>query len=129
MHTHKFIFKKDGYQTKEISNFNIGSYTQRYDLNVKLWDGTPINGGSDLITNTITVIPVRKGVRFNTSKLGKNVLIWIYNISGKLVTMLPSSSTVWEGRDSNGKVVSNGCYIVKIKSGNQNLSKSFILNR
>lgn len=127
---HTFIFKKDGYQTKAITNFNISSYTERYDLNVRLWDGTTgINGSSDLFKNAITITPVRKGVRINTSKLGDNALIGIYNISGKLVTMLPVSNSVWEGKDSRGNVVSNGCYIVKIKSGNQNLSKSFILNR
>jgi hypothetical protein len=128
--THKFIFRKEGYQTHEEPNINIPNYMDRVDLNVKLWkEGTAINGSSELINNTITVTPVRKGVRITTGKLGKNALVGIYSLSGKLVTMLPASNTVWEGKGSNGKVVSNGCYIVKVKSGNQSLSKSFVLNR
>lgn len=127
---HKFIFKKDGYQTKEIPNFDISSYTERYDLNVKLWDGTTgIENNTALNKNTIKITPLRNGIRINTGTLSKNALIGIYNVSGKLVTTLPASNAVWEGRDRSGKVVSNGCYIVRIKNGNQNLSKSFILNR
>ena len=127
--THKFIFRKDGYQTKEIPNFSIGSYTERYDLNVRLWDGTGIENNVALNKNIVKITPLRNGIWINTGTLNKNAVIGIYNISGKLVTLLPASNTVWKGKDSNGKVVSNGCYIVKIKSGNQNLSKSFILNR
>ncbi|MFC1476822.1 M14 family zinc carboxypeptidase [Fibrobacterota bacterium] len=129
--TFDLTFELDGYQSHVEESFNFADYEDKYYLFVQLSDGSGINGNSSVAVKNIKVEPFRKGVRIRTDKLGKNALIGIYNISGKLVSMLPasSSSIVWDGRNGNGKAVSNGCYIVKIKSGNQKLSKSFILNR
>ncbi len=128
--TYTLTFEKDGYQTKTISNFNIAAYDERYDLNVRLWNG--INIGKDPISliNRIKIMPFRRGIKiFN---IGKNIVMGIYNLNGCLIQRLSlpnASNVVWDGSDKNGRSLRNGCYILKVKSNNKEISKSFILNR
>ncbi|MBW6514737.1 MAG: T9SS type A sorting domain-containing protein [Candidatus Syntrophosphaera sp.] len=62
------------------------------------------------------------------------VSIEIYNVKGQLVRTLISAtkaggshSTVWNGRDNNGKQAANGTYIVRMKSGNQVSTRRLML--
>lgn len=57
----------------------------------------------------------------------------IYNIKGEVVRTLdlePSAigfSTVWDGKDSSGKAVSNGIYFYRVKAGNLEKTQKLIL--
>lgn len=65
----------------------------------------------------------------------------VYNVAGQLVkTLTPPScpsprgegwvgSVTWDGRDENGRAVTNGVYIYKLTSGEQSVSKKMIVLR
>ncbi|MBL7086587.1 MAG: T9SS type A sorting domain-containing protein, partial [Candidatus Cloacimonetes bacterium] len=63
-----------------------------------------------------------------------NIEIRIYNVKGQLVKnfelRIPNSEfpkVVWDGKDENGKPVSSGIYLYKIKSGNFTATKKMIM--
>jgi len=129
--TYTLKFKKAGYVTKLIPGFAVTDYTTRTNLNVKLWPENPNaidNNNLQTDKNFVRIASYKNGIRISSSNLSKNAQAGIYNVSGKLVKMLPST-LVWDGIDSNGKMVGNGCYVVKIANNNQRISQSFILNR
>lgn len=58
----------------------------------------------------------------------------VYNMAGQRVRTLLSGRLlagehgfVWDGRDGSGKKVSSGTYLVKLKSGDQQISKRLVL--
>jgi hypothetical protein len=68
----------------------------------------------------------------------------VYNIAGQLVKTLINNtspnalgegrvrsegSVTWDGRDNNGRAVSNGVYIYKLNTGGKNMAKKMILIR
>ena len=54
--------------------------------------------------------------------IGKQTRIQIYNIKGQLVKQLSinnrQSSIIWDGKDENGRQLSNGIYFYQLSSGN-----------
>jgi flagellar hook assembly protein FlgD len=58
-------------------------------------------------------------------------MVGIYSSQGKLLRILPvtTNSTIWDGKDNAGMKVSNGCYIARVKVGDQSYSKNFILGK
>ena len=131
--TYTLTFSHEDYVTKEIPNFTMGDYNEKYELNVKLWPlNVGINSTVDLKNQIITVLPCKKGIRVSFSKkIPSNAQVGIYSIKGKLLRLLPIAvkSIVWDGKDSAGRNASNGCYIVRINKGNQSYAKNFILRR
>jgi hypothetical protein len=122
----------DGYQTHIESNFHFDNYEKKYYLPVQLIPDSSVIGNSYPVIHSITVAPFRWGIRINAGVLNRNALIGIYSVDGTLITTLPiSSSSIveWNGEDTSNKYVSNGCYIVRIKDRDKEISKSFILNR
>jgi hypothetical protein len=73
-------------------------------------------------------------IRFEMGQLS-NVSIKVYNILGKEITTLldkelsPGSYTIsWEARDSNGKLLPSGMYLIHLHSGNYtNIIKALLL--
>jgi len=66
------------------------------------------------------------------------VKLAVYNIAGQLIKILiddPSPNALgegrvrWDGRDDNGRAVSNGVYIYKLNAGGKSLAKKMIILR
>lgn len=59
--------------------------------------------------------------------------IEIYNVKGQLVKQFSinndQSSIVWDGKDSNGKQLSNGIYLYKLDTGEKSITKKMVLLR
>ena len=126
-------FSHDDYHTKTYKNFNMDDYNKKYELNVKLWPlNVDINNTSNLEKHDISFIPFQRGVKFSFNKtLADNIKVGIYNINGKLLRLLSvkTNSIIWDGKDSAGKMVSNGCYVVRVNTGNQSYIKNFIMRQ
>jgi hypothetical protein len=65
-----------------------------------------------------------------------NVRINVFNMQGRLVRVLKSGMMAagsytenWNGTDDNGRMVSNGCFIVKIEIGDKTVAKNFLILR
>lgn len=132
--TFTLTFSHDEYETKVIESFTVDDYEKKYPLDVKLWPKNPTGIATDLdyIKNTFTITAYRKGIRINNNKLNRNANIGIYSMSGKLVSPVlvsNASNIIWDGMDKKGRLVNNGCYIIRIINNNQKLSHSFILHR
>ncbi len=126
--TFDLTFSLDGYQDYVEENFRFNSYTDKYYLHVKLWkDGVGIKAKM----KDVKPIPYRRGIRFDGIQLTKNAQVGIYDIKGKLIRVLPrqNNSIAWDGTDVASHKVSNGCYVLKVRSNNETFTKSFILNR
>lgn len=75
-------------------------------------------------------------IKFNLTNNAK-VTLSIYNLLGQHIITLISdeeipageNSIYWDGRDQNGKPVSSGVYIYRLKVGNEIKSKSMVLIR
>ena len=132
--TYTLTYSHEDYVSKDISNFNYSSYEDLYELNVKLWPknvGT-ITNNTSFTKNAVKITPCKKGIRINIGKSGNDAKIGIYNVSGKLVKSLSvstASDIFWNGMDSRGKTMGNGCYFVRIANKKQKISQGFILNR
>ncbi len=126
--THDLTFRLTGYQDYVEENFRFNSYTDKYYLHVKLFkDGVGIKEKM----KDVKTIPLRQGIRFDGIHLAKNSQVGIYDIKGKLIRVISpqNNSIAWDGRDGTSHNVSNGCYVLKIKSNNETFTKSFIFNR
>ncbi len=123
-------FEHDSFVTQEIE-YSITSYTERYNLYVKLWPKNPtgINLDVSFGNNLMRITPYNRGVFINGPV---NARIGIYSVNGRMIAQLPVSNrtrTLWDGKDAHGRLAGNGCYVAKVEGGNQKLSQSFILNR
>ncbi len=132
--TYTITFKHDDYVTKEVSNFTMSSYEERYNMDVKLWPLDPTNTmNKDVsVTKAFTVIPYKHGVRINLKKINRDAAVGIYGLTGKLIKTIPvqeRSGAIWDGLDSKGRSVGNGCYIVKVLTDKRKYTASFIFNR
>jgi len=65
-----------------------------------------------------------------------SVKIGVFNVQGRLVRVLKnvmmtagSYTENWNGTDDNGKLVGNGCFIVKIEIGDKTVAKNFLILR
>lgn len=128
--TFTLTFSHPDYQPKTISNFRVNDYSKKYVLNVELDPLTAIDNKVDLQKQSFSFVPNHKGVKITFNKgLPKNAQVGIYNMNGKLLRVLPvtGSSCMWDKKATNGTPVSKGCYIAKMKAGDQSYSKNFIL--
>ena len=77
---------------------------------------------SILYTNTPNPFNIKTKIEYNIAKKG-NIVLSIYNIKGQLVKILvnaPKSigkhSIIWDGKDNNNSVISNGIYFCKLEN-------------
>ncbi|MCK4340003.1 MAG: T9SS type A sorting domain-containing protein, partial [Candidatus Cloacimonetes bacterium] len=72
-------------------------------------------------------------ISFSIPKDAKNSEMKIYNIKGQLVKKFSiisdQYSIVWDGKDSNGKQLSNGIYLYKLDTGEKSITKKMVLLR
>jgi hypothetical protein len=59
--------------------------------------------------------------------LSKTVSITVSLV--RQITAASVSSMLWDGTDGGGRVVRNGCYVIKATNAAGNMSKSFVMNR
>jgi hypothetical protein len=123
-------FTCDNYQTKTIEDVEVENYEATI-LDVQLWNGISIDNFSHSKSDPyISVVPLSKGIKIACRQIGKIVRIGIYDLNGSLIQQFPSQNTmVWNGKNSQGKTVSNGYYIVKIDTDKRTLTESFVLSR
>jgi hypothetical protein len=134
--------------------FNMDGYVSHYQTgNSSMYSGSTINidlTWDDLVGNEdeIDIFPVASLQCYpNPFKSQLNIdysfpkntgtAITVYNIMGQKVKELTSGqqgkgkhSITWDGRDSNGKPVAKGIYLIGLKSGDKLLvSRKIILNK
>ena len=69
------------------------------------------------------------------SKTGSKVKLDIFDLKGSLLRSLSGfnagtiNNVSWDEKDSSGKLVNNGTYILRLTSGNVNLSERFTIIR
>ena len=130
----------------EVYNFNTGSFEpgilisqmQNYSL-VRLGElGEPQNiiptiDKLQLHGNYPNPFNPETNISFSLPKEQK-IELTIYNLKGQKVRQLVSGqlsagehSVIWEGKEDNGKQVSSGLYLYKLKTKDQELSKKMLL--
>jgi hypothetical protein len=59
----------------------------------------------------------------------KTTALFIYDLSGRLVTEVPvvNDGAVWHGANASGKMVSRGSYIVRATNGKHAVARTFVL--
>lgn len=131
--TYEFTFTSGEYTPKTISNVSVTN-GQPTVLDVQLVG--PVNIGLDNAAGSIPVLitPFSNGIVINYGSLSGNAAVGIYNMDGKLIKALSldrtnNNSVRWDGKDIQGRNISNGCYIIRLVSGNKIITKNFILNR
>ena len=127
--THDLTFSLQGYEDKTVENVSVTN-KQTTTLDVQLWDGST---GADISTvqtkPAVSMVPFGKGIKIQCENSGKITQVGIYNLDGSLVQLVPvQKNIVWDGKNSNGYTISNGCYIVKLIADKQVLTKSFVLS-
>ncbi len=130
--TYSFTFSRQGYNPKTIENITIDVYHDKYEHNVELKSSTGIENALSKPEQSISVKPGCDGVTIAFNRqLNDNTKIHIYDIEGKRIRSIPAvqKSVVWDGRDDNNKVVSNGCYIVQLQAGDKKYSGNFMFIR
>ena len=77
--------------------------------------------------------PFKGEVNINFGKpLNNGDFLSIYSIDGKLVRQFSfagnagKTSITWDGRNRNGRIVGNGIYVIKLKSGDKILNRKLI---
>lgn len=128
--TYDITFSLQGYQSKTIENVSATN-KQTTILDVRLWDGsTHVNVPYIVPKPFITIVPFSQGIRINCKGAGKVVKAGVYNLDGSLVQQLPVQETmVWDGKNNRGCSISNGCYIIRIETSKQALTKNFVFSR
>ena len=133
--TYDVTFSADGYIPKTIEDVKVENNVATV-LDVKL-----VNDPTEIITSKNKmpeiIVAFNNGLvrfTFNTN-LNSNVRLALFDMSGKLISKLNpetgigKKTIIWDGVDNSGKVVSNGCYVVRVEYANRFITKRFIFNR
>ncbi len=130
--TYSFTFSHPDYHSKTVDSITIDDYSKKYELDVELEISTGIENTISLSNLLISIIPVSSGVKimFNR-KLDDIVNVSIYDLGGKKIGSIPAvkKSVVWDGRDDNNNIVSNGCYLLQLQAGGKKYCRSFMFLR
>lgn len=133
--TYDVTFSAEGYKSKTIKGVQVEN-NEAIVLDVKL-----VEGQTDIINSTgktaeLTIDNLNGFVRITFNKeFNSNMEISIFDMSGKVIKKLNTETgvgkqtVVWDGLDNNGAAVSKGCYIVRIKSTDNLITKRFIFSR
>ena len=134
--TYDVEFSCDGYQSHTEENVQVQN-DEATVLNIKLWPiGTGINNSQGIHKVTIMITPYNtRFVKISFNGYIGNITAAIFDISGRLIKLLPSkksfgkSNVIWNGADETGNQVANGCYLLKLNTDGQTLTKNFVLSR
>lgn len=128
--SHGLTFSLQGYESKTVENVSVTN-KQTTILDVKLWDGTTVVDNSEVqVKPAVSIMPFGKGIKIHCKNVGKITQAGIYNLDGSLVQLVPvQKNVIWDGKNSKGYTISNGCYIVKLVTDKKVLTKSFVLSR
>ena len=133
--TYDVTFSADGYIPKTIKDVKVKNKAVMV-LDVKL-----IKELTGIIIEKNPVpefkISVNRGsvTCVFTSGITGNARISLFDMSGRLIKYLNPEAgigkqvIVWDWFDNNGKALSNGCYIIRIKCGDKIIGKRFIFSR
>lgn len=134
--TYDVEFSCEGYLTQTIDNVQVNN-DEATVLNIKLDPETPIIDSDEAVKKAkITIAPCNNGyikITFNSNFSTINAAI--FDLSGRLLKMLyqkgaiGKNSILWNGQDETGRLVSNGCYLLKLNIGNHTFTENFVLSR
>lgn len=140
--TYDLTFSKEGYFPKTFSGVRV-SYDSLTSLDVALTkDPGSVAGGRPseiiwqkdrLLNNIPNPFNFRTTINYQILK-PEMVSLKIYNAAGQLVKILDQGyqitgahSIKWDGRDEDGKNVSNGVYLYRLQAGNLSQTRKMIL--
>jgi len=129
--TWTITFTHPNYVTRTVTGV-VATCNQRRNLSLKMMPNVvPVDFKPVAVENPISIISYKKGISIRGGKLDDNAQIGIYNMTGKLIRLIPvsSSGAIWDGTNRSGNATSNGWYVVKIANKGELVLKSFILNR
>ena len=133
--TYDVEFSYTGYQSHTEENVSVQN-NKATVLNIKLWpDGTGINNDQEIHKADIMITPYNhKFVKITFNNYPGTIKAAIFDISGKLVKLLHQKSSsgknniIWNGQDETGRQVANGCYLLKLTTGDRTLTRNFIFS-
>ncbi len=79
-------------------------------------------------TTPFTVSFGRKGITINYENLHEIKGVGLYNVNGKLLNVLPVQKSIHWKHLGNGTKVNSGCYIIRIETGKDIFTQSFIVS-
>lgn len=134
--TYSVTFSCDDYFDKTITDVEVNN-DEATVLNVKLWNGdsTGINVAQKNIMTPISIAPYNRGIIITYGNITGSVKAAIYDLNGRVIKLFPQqvslgkASVVWDGLDETGSQVGNGCYLLRLVSSRQTLTKSFVFPR
>ncbi|MCK4338556.1 MAG: immune inhibitor A, partial [Candidatus Cloacimonetes bacterium] len=131
----RFRFYSDTYVTEDgiyIDDFKI----YKYEYIVSTDDAPDFVSQPQLYQNYPNPFCASTTISFNLVipiTIGKHRQLKIYNVKGQLVKQLSiinsKSSIIWDGKDENGKQLSNGIYFYKMYVGKKSVVKKMLLLR
>lgn len=133
--TYDVTFTSDGYNPRTYENVKVEN-NKTTVLNADLTNPSNIELFSQLNVSGISVVKVPRGIMIrNSQKIKGNFQAAIYDISGKLIKelsqqdLIGNQDYVWNGVNSRGVQVSNGCYLLHFSLNNQTVNQRFTLTR
>ena len=105
---------------------------EKVQLDVKLWDGTTGTISNDYMSaQDIFIIQTKNGFVFKFDKALKNNLVTMYNVHGRKIKQIGTSSgsniLTWDGADLAGNSVCSGCYVIHAEFGKHTVTRSFYI--
>lgn len=129
--THEVTFSCDGYISKTYRNITVGN-NEATILNARLWDGSTGIGIPYMTQKpVISIVPFSKGIKIKCNNAGSIKKVALYDLNGKLIrSLIPQLSSHQKSIEFNGLThVSNGCYIVEVKTPGQTYSQHIMFYR
>lgn len=116
-----------------VDDFSIVTYQE---VTTDVAGGTPPAPSLYLGANRPNPFNPVTEISFAVPTPGQKVSLGIYDLSGRLVTMLINNRTVageqsitWNGTNGNGEPVSSGVYFSRLVAGDRNMARKMVLIR
>jgi hypothetical protein len=127
------VFSCDDYYPDTVKDVQVENEKATV-LNIKLWpENSGIENNPKLHNADITIMPYNsKLVKISFSTNPGTIKAAIFDISGKLIKSIHSKGStdiIWDGLDKTGSQVANGCYVLKVSSNGNSVTKSFMVSR
>jgi hypothetical protein len=129
--TYTITFTHPDYVTRTITGV-VNACGQRHYANIKMMPKVGITTRTNAVDNRVIITALKNGIRIQGRMLDNSAKILICDVSGRSVQMVPvtaPSIALWDGTDKSGRLVSNGCYVVKIQNRGETILKNFMVSR
>jgi hypothetical protein len=121
-------FSKEGYYPYIVEDFDFASYTDRYDINVRLVPlGSRARSSVTEGSGAFTIRTFNNTVSVSCNSHIKHAMI--YSLNGKIVNSMTvqGSTARWDGKDTKGQYAVGGIYIISLLAGKKPYTAKVLL--